>query len=90
MEVLITCSQRHFDSLEWDEVSCSLASLSYICSQIGFRARVELDVRDNEITIFYISREDIAYYQIEVTCNACDREEVIQRLTEAVSLRRPA
>jgi len=90
MEVLITCWQRQFDSLEWEEASCSITSLSYICSQVGSKARVEIEVRDDEITIFYISGEDIADYQIEVTCNSCDREEVIQRLTEAASLRRLA
>lgn len=90
MQVLITCWQRRFDSLEWDEVSCNLEPLNYICSQVSYAPRVELEIRDDEITISYISDNDIAYYRIEVTYDACDREEVIERLSEAASLRRLA
>lgn len=90
MQVLITCWQRRLDSLEWDEVSCSLEPLCYICSQVSSTPRVELEIRGGEINITYVSGEDIAYYRIEVTYNACDREEVIERLRDAASLRRLA
>ncbi|MDQ5944322.1 MAG: hypothetical protein QG658_389 [Patescibacteria group bacterium] len=87
MQVLITCWQRRFDSLEWDEASCRVEPLSYICSQVNSNSRAELEIRDDEITISYISDNDVAYYRIEVAFDASDREEVIQRLTEAVSPR---
>lgn len=88
MQVLITCWQRRFDSLEWDEVSCRLEPLGFICLQVSSNPRAEIEIRDDEITISYISDNDIAYYRIEVTFDACDREEVIQRLSEAAPLQR--
>jgi hypothetical protein len=87
MQVLITCWQRRFDTLEWDEVSCSLTSLSHICSLVGDTPRVELEIGDEEITITSVSGDDIAYYRVEVVCNDCDREEVIERMSEAASPR---
>ena len=85
MQVLITCWTRRLDSLEWDEAGCSLEPLSYISSQIRSAPQGEIQIRSDEMTISFMSAEGIAYYRIEATFNACDREGIVQRLTGGYS-----